>query len=42
MSDSGLSDDDDVPDLVPAEITKVPVTVITGYLGNVVEFSNIK
>ncbi|KAG8221884.1 hypothetical protein J437_LFUL011684 [Ladona fulva] len=27
------SEDDDVPDLVPAEFQPVPVTIITGYLG---------
>ena len=27
------SEDDDIPDLVPAEITRVPITIITGFLG---------
>ena len=31
MSDS--SDEEDIPDLVPADIKRVPVTVITGFLG---------
>ena len=30
----GDSSDEDMPDLVEADITKVPVTVITGFLGN--------
>ena len=30
-----LSDDDTVPDLVLADIKKVPITIITGFLGNV-------
>ena len=27
-------DDEEIPDLVPISIPKVPVTIITGYLGN--------
>ena len=27
------SDEDDIPDLVPAQISKVPITIITGFLG---------
>ena len=27
------SDDDDIPNLVPAKLIRVPITVITGYLG---------
>ncbi|XP_013413592.1 COBW domain-containing protein 1 [Lingula anatina] len=30
---SGSEDEECIPELVPAEITKVPVTVITGFLG---------
>lgn len=27
-------DEDEIPELVPAEVVKVPITVITGFLGN--------
>ena len=27
------SDEDGIPDLVPAQISKVPITIITGFLG---------
>ena len=27
------SDEDEIPDLVPAQLTKVPITIISGYLG---------
>ena len=26
-------EDDDIPDLVPANVEKVPITIITGFLG---------
>lgn len=31
MSDS---EEEDIPDLVPAENNRVPITIITGFLGN--------
>lgn len=27
-------EEEEVPELVPAEVIKVPITVITGFLGN--------
>lgn len=28
-----MSDEEEIPDLVPAQIVKVPITIITGFLG---------
>ena len=29
------SDEDEIPELVPASVKKVPITIITGFLGKI-------